>query len=124
MNRYSIYCTSKQTMLAIKLGAPLKFIPMFRYGDDSLPKFIDRNRWDPDEFCYCPTAEQMIGWLEDQNIWIHFCKPNQRPNLLSYSICHMNPPFKCIKVGGEYSSHREATIAAIDDALDYLTNSK
>lgn len=62
----------------------------------------------------------MIGWLEDKGIWIHFSKQNQRPSLLSFSISNINEPFRRTFVGGEHKTRKEATLAAIDAALNYL----
>lgn len=118
MNKYTIYCTESQVRKAMALGAPIsadtqeiKFA-----GINGLPFDVDR--------VVIPTAEQMIGWLEEQGVWIHFCKPNQRPNLLSFSVSNINEPFRREFVGGEYSSRRDATLTAIDAALDYLVKIK
>ena len=109
MEKYTIYCTEEQTKKALKLGAPIEY----EYGVLIYKSFL-----------VFPTAEQMIGWLEEQGIWIHFCKPNQRPKLLSFSVSNINEPFRRAFVGGEYSSREEATLRAIDAALDYLSNIK
>lgn len=123
MNKYTIYCTEEQMRKALKLGAPIEI----KYGSDRYNPSSDELRClvNYDHMWYNkPTAEQMIGWLEGQGIWIHFCKPNQRPTLLSYSVSNISKPCRRVFVGREYESRKEATIAAIDDALEYLTNKK
>lgn len=60
----------------------------------------------------------MIGWLEDNNIIINIncCNPNALN--IEWEYC----------IDGEYDtnfcSRKEATIAAIDAALDYLIKNK
>lgn len=61
MNQYIIYCTGEQTKKAIELGAPLQ-----RYT--SIPNFADVIEITTSEYYEIPTAEQMIGWLEKQNL--------------------------------------------------------
>lgn len=64
-----------------------------------------------------PTAEQMIGWLEEQGFYFYIFKDYcwngevQYGNNWYYSIDDVN-------------SRKEATIAAIDAALEYLSNNK
>lgn len=122
MINYTIYCTETQTHKALELGAPIEVGRKGnRYFNIKIQTYYDNVK---KSTIYIPTAEQMIGWLEDQGIWIHFCKPNQRPNLLSFSVSNINEPFRREFVGGEYSSRRDATLTAIDAALDYLVKIK
>lgn len=112
MINYTIYCTEEQTQKALGLGAPIKK----RYrGTDGLKNFYDQ---------VIPTAEQMIGWLEDGKI------KKIRIDSLSYedheewfysifNIENNNISFK-----RNYTSRPEATIASIDAALEYLSNNK
>lgn len=126
MTKYTIYCSEEQTKKALGLGAPIeRGHESSRYFNIGVPTFFDEN----DEICrvknsviFIPTAEQTIGWLEEQGIWIHFCKPNQRPELLSFSVSNIKEPFRRVFVGGEYNSRKEATLAAIDAALDYMAH--
>lgn len=127
MNKYTIYCTEEQTKKAFELGAPIQ---TFGYPDlgEIKEKVLKLNRqaelYTTDDgglmVGQIPTAEQMIGWLEERGIWIHFCKSNQRPELLSYSISKLNKPLKRVFIGGEFPSRKAATLAAVDAALDYL----
>ena len=127
MNKYTIYCTEEQTKKAYELGAPIEVYNHFDSDD-----IREADIFYKDKFIELPdgrlieriTAEQMIGWLEEKGVWIHFCKPNQRPTRLSFSISNINEPFRRVFVGGEYNSREEATLAAIDAALDYLSKKK
>lgn len=101
MNRYTIYCTEEQTKKALELGAPID------------------SRWIGEE--PNPTAEQMIGWLEEQEVG---CFVYKKPD---------HPFSAIVRVGGVkeqmiwakcYSSRKEATLSAIDSALDYLIKNK
>lgn len=111
MDKFTIPCTEEQTKRALDLGAPIK-IECFSTATEVYWRDV------------IPTAEQMIGWLEEQGIWIHFCKPNQRPKLLSYSISNINNIYQRVFIGKEFYSRKKATLAAIDDALKYLINNK
>ena len=82
MNRYTIYCTEEQTKKALELGAPLNCC----YHNDDFQNTIKIGSL---HYVEIPTAEQMLGWLEDN-----------------------------------YESRKEATLAAIDAALEYLINNR
>lgn len=114
MKRYIIYCTESQTKKALELGAPIEVDFQFNSKTAIINKITYR----------VPTAEQMIGWLGEQGIWIHFCKPNQRPELFSFSVSVPNELFKRVFIGDEFASRKEATLAAISAALDYLIKNK
>lgn len=125
MNKYTIYCNPKQTKNALELGAPIeRGHENSRYFNIGVPTFYNEN----DEICrvknsviFIPTSEQMIGWLEEKGIWIHFCKPNQDMSKFSYGILDLKT-FRKIHTGGEYNSRKKVVLAAIDAALEYLTN--
>lgn len=97
---YKVYCTLKQSNKASILGAP--------YGTNVIP-----------------TVEQMIDWLETQGIHIYTHK-------IKAILCH---DYKtCIAVWETktyntilqeaYFSSKEAVLAGIDAALEYLSNNK
>lgn len=106
MNRYTIYCTEEQTKKALELGAPIRY-------KDTLDN-RERGKFEP------PTAEQMLGWLNDQGvsmdtdwswdgqvtIWGWY---NQVKEYIYTSYAN---------------SLKEAILAAIDAALEYLMNNK
>lgn len=108
MNRYSILCTEEQTKKALELGAPIEECSY------SINPHVTLGG------CRCliiPTAEQMIGWLE------------QNPRISDIDIFRSGSTywaFYVIKFCGiieskkEYFSRKEATLVAIDEALDYL----
>lgn len=103
MNRYVIYCTEEQTKKAFELGAPIKMT------------LLEGNQLQPIQ----PTAEQMLGWLEEQegitNIVI--AKPSKWVFLIYNEIYYHS-------TGEGFNSRKEATLAAINGALEYLTNNK
>lgn len=107
MNRYTIYCTPEQTRKALELGAPIE-----RDG------FEDRPYVYIDGAYLIPTAEQMIGWLEEQESFSNICIRKTMGGNHS-SACYCNGETLLSKV---FSSRKEATLAAIDAALEYLSN--
>lgn len=101
---YTIYCTSEQTKKALELGAPLKSYTANGYVESDCAE--------------CPTAEQMIGFLEEQDII--YCIDILFEGKDDYSMCVSGDSFDVVE--GGYSSRKEATLAAIDAALEYLSN--
>lgn len=108
MNRYTLYCTEEQTKKAHALGAPLN-LGYHNYDFENSIKI--RN------LCYAeiPTAEQMIGWLEDKGF-----RFDEDCGIMYCIMVHINNEY----IDGAIctDSHKEATLAAIDAALEYLTN--
>ena len=112
MNKYTIYCTEAQTRKALELGAPME--PQTSSTlIDTLCAFCS------DGMYVIPTAEQMISWLEEQENIIEICI--KRIGTWRYEI-YIEPHYH--KEEGGYSTRKEATLAAIDAALEYLTNNK
>lgn len=120
MDRYTTYCTEVQTRRAIELGAPIKYI------DESKITFEEKQHsvYIPSKWGYflCPTTEQMIGWLEEQH-------PIKEVAIYRYeTLGELNWCCDIYKEDGDYVvycigkhiSRKEATLAAIDAALDYL----
>lgn len=109
MNKYTIDCTKEQVYKAIELGAPIK------YEDDELTG---------KSYPIYPTAEQMIGWLIKE----HGILPlTDMANSTSFeygfvSMIKMENNVK--RFIGIHSSLEEATLAAIDAALEYLSNNR
>lgn len=144
MNEYSIYCTEEQMNKALELGAPIEITGMYKVA-----QFVGVS----DATFIIPTAEQMLGWLETQedilDINIHLYEDDGYPKMCGYgfTIYNKNKEIitgtftekgnlvyicpKCkefIYLAGTYENEfltkKEATIAAIDVALDYLIKNK
>ena len=109
MNEFTIYCSPEQTKKAINLGAPIEVDFQFNF------KTVIINN----KAYIVPTAEQMLGWLEEQGIheirlvhlkdaWMFyiFLDGNMLPDEYTYP------------------TRKEVTLAAIDAALEYLNNNK
>lgn len=113
MDRYTIYCTEEQTRKALALGAPID------YSSDNFDSDCTDNigRLSNGLYAIIPTAEQMIGWLEEQEEIsdLHIFKPAIRWTFELYTS----------NGGGKnnhplFNTRKEATLASIDVALDYL----
>ena len=107
MDKFTIYCTEEQTKKALELGAPIKYVLIGPIGKDT-KKYLE------------PTAEQMIGWMEEQKSFSNICVRKTMGGNHS-SACYCNGETLLNKV---FSSRKEATIAAIDAALEYLKSTK
>lgn len=105
---YSFYCTKEQTKKALELGAPICCI---RNGVQQKIK--------------PPTAEQMIGWLEEQGIHIYAHK-------IYVWSCHCYLTCVTVRETKNYSTilqydhffGKEAILTAINAALEYLETHK
>lgn len=106
MNRYTTYCTAEQTKKALELGAPIGKIC-----------FALTDSWQ-DEI---PTAEQMRGWLKDKGCRISVYESSRAS--WSFFIKYKTLEDE-IALGDCIAVEEEATLAAIDAALDYLSNNK
>lgn len=102
IDEYTIDCTKEQIDKAIKLGARIKF------EDDELTC---------NSYPIYPTAEQMIGWLETQGFRfeVEYCT-------MYCIMVHINNTYICNPICT--NSRKEATLAAIDATLEYLSNNK
>lgn len=115
MNRYTIYCTTEQTKSALKLGAPIlaDTRETIMSGLNGLPFDVDR--------VVIPTTDQMIGWLEEQETITainidYYVTGNTWACWIKFKEGSLNKQ--------DFISRREATLAAIDAALEYLENNK
>lgn len=113
MEQFRILCTPKQTKKALELGAPIIKVDttdkrMIYYGRLCYP------RTEADYPYAIPTAEEMIGWIEEQGISIEICL-RQESKEYEYYIFGVKP------CEAFFSSRKEATIAAINAALEYLS---
>ena len=112
MEQYTIYCTNKQTNKALELGAPIEVDFQF----NSKTAIINKKAY------IVPTAEQMIGWLRMQGIHpsVLYSKRKDRYNVQCFELkdAYIRDEEGAIK---NFLSYKEATLAAIDAALDYLS---
>lgn len=122
---YTIYCTSEQAKKAFELGAP---IMTFGYPDleDAKEEILKMNRqaelYQTENggimVGQIPTAEQMIGFLRSKGF--------------RFKITDFKEGTIWRVVHGDWLDFnsndginpKEATLAAIDAALEYLTNKK
>lgn len=114
MEKYKIYCTGEQTAKAFGLGAPIEYAKVI---DTMSGKSIRIPANNGDFYCI-PTAEEMINWLENKGLLISTTALNTPDNpIYDYSI-------NSEESWTTFSSRKEATLAAIDAALDYLEEQK
>lgn len=153
MEKYTIYCTPEQTRKALELGAHPEFVTSQNIQDSKYeyikrnlslssfentryinvdreygknPKYVVFNK----EVYRCPTVEQMLGWLEEQGIAVYAFVDNNEKEYTGWSY----EVVKDFKNGGwkntlavpdiTFNSYKEATLAAVDVALEYLSNKK
>lgn len=149
MNGYTIYCTKEQTKKAVKFGAQPEIIDSQERIEENHERIRDtygihsceyrnatyylvevRYKNSPkivivNQVAYkLPTAEQMIGWLEEQvQIGeIYITKYLNEDGNYFWFFGFYDKECNCLGNGRDYSSRSEATLAAIDAALKYLSN--
>lgn len=122
---YTIYCTPKQTKAALELGAKIViFSNKGQISDETAKRW---NMFNVGIVTYrLPTTEEMIGWLEEQGVKCFVLQDIYDDD--SYNI-QINK--ELIRTGHpqynyplSYNSRKEATLAVIDAALEYLSNNK
>lgn len=119
MNKYKIPCTEEQTKKALELGYPVEVLYDKVDYQQKVPTISIKGEyltWD----YFIPTAEEIIGWLEEQGVLV-LVEPSQDKFYGAYSLkredgCWLNRVF----LDGLYASRREAILATIDAVLDYL----
>lgn len=136
MSDYTLFCTPEQTRKAFDLGAPISegmerhnawnAMQRIKSGKETYEEYANKgvaiiNGKYVVKALTIPTDEQMIGWLEEETLgeirieqdtekkWAYTLFNNRYEFDMSYDV---------------YYSRKEATIAAIDAALEYLTNKK
>lgn len=123
MDRYTTYCTEEQTRKALELNAPIKHYSPYTTVPNT-PICLIKNLYELDKSditnndrVVVPTAEQMFCWLEEQGFYFYIFKDYlwngevQYGNRWHYSI-------------DDVCSRKEATLATIDKALNYLIKIK
>lgn len=132
MNRFTIFCTEEPTRKAFELGAPIELESEYYNPtendfklDNPIPCESFTNGY---HYAKCPTAGQMIGWLEEQ--YKMSFEISEVTSGFQYGLWIWDEEIKYLKkfkfLGEKthLSSRKEATIAAIDAALEQLTNKK
>lgn len=131
MKRYTIYCTQEQTSKALELGAPIDEA-MSRYNARNAIQRVESGKETLEEYAKqgialvdcqyvkkalkIPTAEQMIGWIEENKYMsIEVVRTPVGYRYFAYFV-------EGRKIGGRYDTRSEATIEAIDAALEYIEN--
>lgn len=124
MNEYTIYCTEEQTRKALALGAPIEYagIPNLHSPHKEIEFVGESGKMECAKFAL-PTAEQMISWLEEQKVFVHIepcvdISCSWRIASKGYNKYGYTSDINVCK------SRREATLASIDKALEYLTKRK
>lgn len=135
MDKYTIYCTEEQIKKALELGVNISEA-MSRYnsrlvydriaeGKETKESYNSRGIAIVGKRTYkIPTAEQMISWLEEQNVHISvWHRIVGIDNWHEYGAC-IDAKRDDAWHNNEFDSRKEATLAAIDSALDYLIENK
>lgn len=115
---YTIYCTESQTKKALELGAPIeygKYCPGI--NAEILHKGKDCRR--EKKLYSIPTVEQMISWLEEQGLIEGITIGYAEGIEWFFDVNNLSESFISVL---NFNSRKEATLAAIDAALEYLTN--
>lgn len=129
LDQYTIYCTAEQTKKALELGVPMQLFWEDIKENFDMPYCEISPREDDELGIMCnyvviPTAEQMIGWLEEQEA-IDEIAPMKKGEYWAY-VVYMTGLRSDIESPKDtlYPARPEATLAAIDSALDYLIKNK
>lgn len=115
MNRHITYCTEAQTKKALNLGAPLEI------GEGKGTILCRLQNYHTYKKCVIPTAEQMIGWLEEQGMNFTLTYNPFDEVKIIITKCGGFDEIANIKWN---KSKKTAVIAAIDAALEYLEKIK
>lgn len=116
INDYTIYCTPEQTKKALKLGAQMETVGKMDDRPSVQNGFV---------FKIIPTAEQMIGWLRTKGCTPYVYPVRRDEKSVLYARLRINLSDGGVSdafhgFGEDYS----IILAAIDAALEYLTNKK
>lgn len=128
MEKYKIFCTEEQTKKALELGAPIeRGHESSRYFNIGVPTLFDEK----DEICrvknsviFIPTAEQMMGWLITNGFAFGIIDYNDGFNDHVFWRVANKFDKKWYVADDKLKDPKEAVLAAIDTALDYLSKIK
>lgn len=112
MEEFTIYCTKEQTRKALELGASIEEID-YNCQQGYIYEKV--------------TAEQMMGWLEAKGLCVepyrtacgYLCTISKVP---SGSQIYSQDEEGDDEYSGQFTTKGKAILAAIDTALEYLTN--
>lgn len=130
MSDYTLFCTEEQVKKALKLRAPISEA-MSRYNSLLVYKRIEQGKetkeyYNNQGIAICgtrtykiPTAEQMLGWLNEQGVQI-----TTHVNVLDEwkTIVCVKSSAQPIAYSEWRKSRKVAIIVAIDAALEYLAD--
>lgn len=121
MKEFTIYCTEEQTRRAYELGARIERHVVFCEGCVRIGKTVNNERL----YGIAPTAEQMCGWLRERGLHAYAFPSNGNTGEIYIGEVDelTNNGFACL-LSTEAKEPEQALLAAIDLALDYLSNSK
>lgn len=125
MEQYTIYCTEEQTKKALELGAPIYTTNEHLYNHPDEYKYWAKVEIQGNSFsARIPIAEQMIEWIEEQGLIcdIFPLEDERDKRAFAFRIGIMWNKYE--SDAQDYTLRKEATLAAIDAALDYLINKK
>lgn len=118
ISNYTIYCTEKQTRKARELGAPIEVKTI----EDAPKEWYGKAYFTGMATCAkFPTADQMIEWLDGQDVFVNI---NHISAGYSSWLKTISTNENISENLGYVSTRKEAILAAIDAALDYLSNNK
>jgi len=132
MNRYTIYCTQKQTERAKKLGAPIDQVTesLGKPFHDRIPTAEQMCYWTEDSFClYIVTYIERRRVKDSNGNWTDLFRWTFRVRNKS-KINHLfgHPEYVAGLDENDnpywYDEREDAVLAAIDAALDYLEQTK
>lgn len=136
---YTIYCTPEQTKKALALGAKIK-TAMSKYNASIANKNCEQGKESFDEYqkkgiiflsngfsamaYIIPTAEQMKGWLRTKGFAFGITEYNDGFNDHVFWRVANNQDKRWYKSDNKLKDPKEAFLAAIDAALEYLSKKK
>ena len=128
MKQYTIYCTPEQIRKALELGAPIELKSEYYHpteNDFKLDNPIPCKSYTMGyHYAKCPTAEQMLGWLRTKGFAFGITEYNDGfDDHISWRVAN-NQNKKWYVSDNKAKDSKEAIIAAIDAALEYLMSNK
>lgn len=126
LSDYTIYCTEEQTKKALGLGAPIYVYDEINSKSiDELDVYLDdKAKLNNGLYAEIPTAEQMIGWLRTKGFAFGITEYKDGFNDHVFWRVANNQDKRWYISDDKFKDPKEAFLAAIDAALEYLSNKK